>query len=562
MQKGKIKNHDNLVLDFKNKHTNNYQLLLITFMNNTIGSFVYEIKINSHNVIKHIEGVDKKVEKSDKTVKKLNNSFQNIGNTVKTMSLGFLGGAFAMNKLISSSGAFASNLKEISMQTGLSVENVQKLSNAYSVISGVSTSKAMSDVQKLAEQINNVKMGLANPLGLQIAGVRISAKTNVESAINDMRKRVEGLDDMKASMVIEKAGLGVDFLRFLRSSKEEIENIKSIDVISQDQIDNIIKAEQSTKILKLQILSLKNIAISSIFPVLIKGFGDLAKTINMNKEGITNFMSRVILFVKDFTIAVFNAMIFLGDTIKFLGSGKTGFATLIGLAFMLLKPIQLLRVAILAFADDYIVWKRGGEAMFGSIYNFISSISFLIKPLIMGFVAFGVAMKGWQLIKHLKNVTLIGGAFTGLVKSVSLLGQGILFLANLALPRLIQALGVLAFHPAFRALMLIGGAIYGTKKLIDYFSGDNKTPTTNDMKVADSIINTSKTGSFNYSGSDTVDYSKLIASLANKKSENQTITNNFTINANPGDDARDIANEVKKIIQEDLRIQNNMTSRR
>jgi len=259
------------------------------------------------------------------------------------------------------------NLNSIS---GVNVEMIQKMSNAYSVLGNISTERAQSELGALASKIARAKMGWESPLEMSMAGINFNGGTTVESAVNDLRKNLSGMSDAQALPLLEKIGLGKEFLPMLRATQTELETLNSIPILTKQQAQNIRDAGRGFDIIKKQLGGLIMQAQAGMATKMISSFKKFSEMITKNSEKIITFIKTFVEWTGRLATSIMRVTTLIFDMLHAITSASAGFKVLAGvIALMMLplKPLHWMLIAIYLILDDIQTWRMGGDSFTGDI---------------------------------------------------------------------------------------------------------------------------------------------------------------------------------------------------
>lgn len=501
-----------------------------------LGKFVYSVVVNN--------SVSGEMNKVDKNAKKATSSIAKMESKIRSLQSGIIGfGAaaaasfVAFNSLMSGASSFSNNISNIATRTGIATDSLQNLSNIYSNIAGISLDKAQNDLAGLADQINQIKSGFKSSEDFLRIGVGINQGSTTESVMNDLRTKLGGQSDVKATLMLQQIGLDEGFLRILRASSDEIQKLNRIPILTKAQVQNTISAGKAMDAVKKQIIGLKNVAVASLAPVVTAEFGKFFNMIDSNKDRIIGFFGNIINFTKNFAMAIGNTIGLLSDFIGWIGNTSNGMewlAIAIGGIMLAFRPMLAAFTGLVLLADDFAVWQRGGEAAFGSIYAWIGKFSDELKPL-------GQTIAWVFLYSFGANTILRIATFFS-----SVLGATKVFSASL----------LTLLNPIFLGFAALGGAIYFGKKAYDKYTGNKQENAESQTTASNS--NWVQSLFPNMEGETGAGKMTLAPSAQNSSSStNNETVNNFNIT---GNNPEEIAKQIKEIFEEQTRMQNNSLS--
>lgn len=527
---------------------------------NTVGEFFFTISLDNKaqeqllkaeqvmmNIV--IRGEKKKQAEINKTTsfwrkqsnliqatgKQFTNFFTNLAGGLTAFSAAASVGTLAINSLMNATTQFANEQLKAQAIAGISTERLQGLANAYSNLSNISMSQATNELAEFAMRIERAKAGMESPLQLMLAGVNFSGKTTLDSAINDLRANLGGRSDQDIMQFLDAGNLPRDLFYFIKASREELEMLNSMPVISQEQLNDIKKAGQGFSMLKNLVGGIIKQAQANIAPFLRLEFERLFKVINMNRGKIISFIEDVTKFIGMFIVATGRALSVVAEFIGKLFNSKKGFQIMvagIGLLLARAKPFWLLLGGIIALLEEFWAWRQdGGGPLAGffegatKVYDVINSIIPVAKLLEIGLLTMaGVAVVGriLALVDALSKVNLMMGLIS---KS--------------------------------KAFMIIGGAIAGFQGLQDIFTDSDN------LGIKAKMENWSETDAgkkyFNMIQGPGKRYEidkftpERIIKPINKTGNNNVVNTNQNITINVGNrgDASEVADEVASRLREE-----------
>ena len=474
---------------------------------------------------------------------KLSKTVQGLQKDVKELGIAFGASLYAINKIVDSTGDFGFNLDKISKKSGIAIESLQRVGNAYSSIANITTGEAQSDLGGLMERINQTRLGIADPLSLSLTGISVTNDTTLESAINDMRESLAKVSDKNAMLILNKAGISSNLLYYLRASQDEMVKMNKIPILTKAQVDNIMKMQSSFNALKKQLIGFKNVALAEISPGLQSAFNDFFELLNDNKDTIIGFLKSATTFVKDFAVAVGYAGVLIGDmTSSILGMGNslTGLSVVLGGVLLYTRPLLALFVGIVAVLEDIQRWRLGKESAFGGLYDMFAKLDSIFPGIIkwIGILAGSMMLLG----KFVSPIAGIGIAFASIVPAIASVSKV-----------LGGVLGLLVGNPLL-GLAIAGGAGigYGIKKLFFDKSNDNSTPTPQPQNSPNDA-GLGKFGDVLASRNNTVTtpaYTPANNQYTQSKYNTVEYKPTYNITVEAGDDREDIAEAITRKIKE------------
>lgn len=163
--------------------------------------------------------VDKKpLDDTDKSVK-------NVISSVKKIATATVLAIAALDRMATSLGRNNQELINFTRQTGLSIDNLNKIAGAGMLIDvNFSSEKAAQGLMSLQSNLAQIRLGQGNIEPFQILGVSPVGK-DATQIIEDLREAIKGVDDMTAVNLIQQMGLSPEFISLLRLTKEEYNDL-------------------------------------------------------------------------------------------------------------------------------------------------------------------------------------------------------------------------------------------------------------------------------------------------------------------------------------------------
>jgi len=491
-------------------------------------------QINSTN----IKRLKNETKEATSAFKKLNSSIKTVRKNVFGVGVAFSASVFAINKMVSSSGEMAFQIDAMSNAAGITAGKFQLMSNHYSNVAGISLGKAQGEIASLGEKIEQVKLGLADPMPFIMAGVNINQGSSADTVIADMQKRFNNMDSQRLGVMMKTLGLSKEFVYLIKSSEEDMLRISQIPVLSKEQINDLKEMNKSFDLIKKQMSGMKNEAMAKIAPVLNKEFLKLFDLINKNKDKIIDFLTKLVKFMSDFAIAVGNAAEFVGNmmsSILGLDNSITGLAIAMGILLLAMSPLTAMIALFVLLADDFMVWKRGGDSLFGSIYEWINKIYSLLSgnDITSTFARWTAGIVG---VFGAFKIASMG--ISGMITSIT----GLMLRGTVLALRQIAAL---MLTPPGMIMAGVAVAGYGLYKGYQHFFGDKKQG--NEGSESNAMLP---------KGVQSTQMTPIANSFFSNKSNNNTnsdksvaVQNTYNVNIT-GEDGGDVLDKLKKYFAE------------
>lgn len=286
--------------------------------------------------------VDKKpLDDTDKSVK-------DVISSVKKIAAATVLAIAALDRMATSLGRNNQELINFTRQTGLSIDNLNKIAGAGMLIDvNFSSEKAAQGLMSLQSNLAQIRLGQGNIEPFQILGVSPVGK-DATQIIEDLREAIKGVDDMTAVNLIQQMGLSPEFISLLRLTKEEYNDLIAASqkfMLNEEQRAALQKYSIELRKIHMEIAYLKDKALLAILPVLNQFFRSLLNIINFVVLGASKIKSLV----------------------DYVGQLKYGLLALgsvaIGLT-ALFNPLLAVLTALYLILEDFAVWALGGDSLF------------------------------------------------------------------------------------------------------------------------------------------------------------------------------------------------------
>lgn len=286
--------------------------------------------------------VDKKpLDDTDKSVK-------DVISSVKKIAAATVLAITALDRMATSLGRNNQELINFTRQTGLSIDNLNKIAGAGMLIDiNFSSEKAAQGLMSLQSNLAQIRLGQGNIEPFQILGVSPVGK-DATQIIEDLREAIKGVDDMTAVNLIQQMGLSPEFISLLRLTKEEYNDLIATSqrfMLNEEQRAALQKYSIELRKIHMEIAYLKDKALLAILPVLNQFFRSLLNIINFVVLGASKIKSLV----------------------DYVGQLKYGLLALgivaIGLT-ALFNPLLAVLTALYLILEDFAVWALGGDSLF------------------------------------------------------------------------------------------------------------------------------------------------------------------------------------------------------
>lgn len=301
--------------------------------------------------------VDKKpLDDTDKSVK-------NVISSVKKIATATVLAIAALDRMATSLGRNNQELINFTRQTGLSIDNLNKIAGAGMMIDiNFSPEKAAQGLMSLQSNLAQIRLGQGNIEPFQILRISPVGK-DATQIIEDLREAIKGVDDMTAVNLIQQMGLSPEFISLLRLTKEEYNDLIATSqkfMLNEEQRAALQKYSIELRKIHMEMAYLKDKALLAILPVLNQFFRSLLNIINFVVLGAKKVKS-LVDWIFQFKIGAIAASITILGIISKLNTAIRMFGLTVNIAFG--KWLSIL-TAIYLILEDFAVWALGGDSLF------------------------------------------------------------------------------------------------------------------------------------------------------------------------------------------------------
>lgn len=352
-------------------------------------------------------------EKYTKGLDSIENVIINVGKVAQKTALGALALGAAFGTLATNTANSVDGLGKFADATGLSFEEIQKLTHAATIFGG-SQDAVISSLDNIQQKLAEYRRGQGDFQLLGEIGVDIGGGVDALQFIDRLADRFQNLSRERAQELGRKLGLDRDFIQLLRQGSNGINTLRQEAVELGTVLDTDVAANSANLVdaqyrLHSVFKAVHTQVISGLMPVLTKLATRLTDFIKVNRKLIeTNLkqfiegllvvletMADIVLFIangfkilSDTVGGVKNALIAL--VIGFIAfriatsaalattiakMGLLGIATTAVNAKVLLIPALIaaaVALALIAIQDLY-VFLKGGDSVIGRVVdNFVN----------------------------------------------------------------------------------------------------------------------------------------------------------------------------------------------
>ncbi len=372
-----------------------------------------------------VKGDTKKLDEFKGSVTKLRSNLIAVG-------AAFAGAVVGLNTLVNSSLKGVVSLQNLSNQTGLAVENLQKLQQAGQLSNlALSADQIAQSIGNLQKNINDITVfGSGNITPFSQLGVDPMQSKTAFEVLERVRENIKGLNAATATNLISQIGLSPEFINILRLSREEFDKLSNNMFLSGQQRKDIDKLGTSMKSLQLRFIALKDQAVAKLAPELDKLVNQFFKWVDDNGDNIIQLIAGIGKSFAVFTKAVSGAFSLVSGFINKISGLENGITILTAaMAGLLLtfRPFLLGLGAIVLLLEDFAVFSAGGESLIGDLVNAFKEMPDIVK-LLGGGLAVGTIVSNFAKITGAMELMLAPAL--ALATQLGLIVSAITFLAK------------------------------------------------------------------------------------------------------------------------------------
>lgn len=371
------------------------------------------------------------IDADESKLKRIDSGIKSLRNGAVLLAGAFTGAVVGLNRFVDGTLQGVVALQNLSNQTGLAVEELQKWQQAGQLSNlAVSADQIAQSIGNVQQNLAQIRMGQGNLAPFQLLGIDVMGQ-DAFGVLDQLRNSIQGLDSATATNLITQIGLTPDFINLLKLSRKEFEALSENTFLNKQQREEIDKVGTSIKALQLRMGALKDQAVAKIAPLLNDLVQDFFKWLSDNGDKIVNTMSDFAKGFAMFTQAIGNAFSLLtGFLANLTGieSGTKALAIAFGAITLAMRPFLLGVTALLLLLDDLAVYQKGGESLIGSFFDIFKNgeLSTQITAVATAIGALAIALGGvgggLKTIKGLGGIGAVLGA-TALVSQAPELGK-------------------------------------------------------------------------------------------------------------------------------------------
>jgi hypothetical protein len=418
--------------------------------------------------------------KTDATqLNKINATVTNIRNKTLLMAGAFTGATIAIEKFVDSGLRGVVALKNINLQTGLSIEKLQRLQQIGQLANlSLTPEQITNSVAALQKSLKSLEIGQGNIAPFQL--LRIDPRgQDAFSVIEQLRENIKGIDPSIVTNQISNLGLNAEFINILKLSNEEFEKLGNNIFLSKKQRDDIDRVGTSIKALSLRFKALKDQAIARLAPDLDKLVNKFFKWLKDNGEKVIQVMNNFFRVLAKISTALTRVVGLLSDMVSSILSLEKGIyiiTALFGLLALSVAPFLTALSAIILLLEDIAVYKAGGDSLIGDLIKGLKEL-----PVI------GDLFNGNEILGTIAKIIAAVGGLSLALNKLPLIGK-----AGNKLPLKGKALNKLPLKGKAGGLLKIGGIGIGASTLASFLSNKVKesgfSETSLGMSLGDNLL--------------------------------------------------------------------------
>lgn len=297
---------------------------------------------------------------------------------------------FAVFKFTESITKYSVELKNFAIQTGLSVQELEKWRYAAEM-NDVTGEELISTIKNIQSAQTEIKLGGGNVRPWQLLG--IDPNENPFQVLESVRARIKDLDPAIASSILGQMGIGQNFINVLKAGSLEFDKLNKKFLLTEKETQSLLELNKAFKDMLFSLRGIRN----RIGAISAKPLQDILRAVKNAATAILDFS----FYIRD----LFNQFSMLRNIVLAVAIG-------IGLYF---APITSIIVGIIAVIDDLYVYLNGGKSVIGGFVDVftkgIQKIRDFLQPLI------DMLLKAVDLIKLVSNP--IGKVFGDVKESLN-----------------------------------------------------------------------------------------------------------------------------------------------
>ena len=286
------------------------------------------------------------------------NSLQGLQQTISTLKVAAL--AAGIERIADAAADATSRLRSVEAQTSVSIKEIQKLQSAANAQNiSLSFDQVASSIKGVEQNLAQIRLGGGNVRPFQLLGIDASQQNPI-TLIDDVRQAIKGLDDATATNIIQEMGFEPEFIRILRRSKEEMEDMVQEGALSETGIKRVESLGRQMAKFRQQVKFIGEQFTATFQPVI---------------ETIFQLFTGVVFSIREFLGLLRQLNL---ETVAFAAAAAT-MAKAVGVLSLAFSPITIAITGLLLLLEDIAVFMRGGDSLFGRFIEGMQEVAASIK---------------------------------------------------------------------------------------------------------------------------------------------------------------------------------------
>lgn len=322
---------------------------------------------------------------------------------IKGFALAFSGAIFAVERFVNSTTRSLNQFQDVAKRTNIAMEDLQKWTKASQQIDlQLSSDQVLGTIQTLQQKLDAFKMGRGDFAPFAMLGIDPQGKNAIQ-VLEQLRSVVQTMDGGRARTLLQD--LGVDNLyNVLKSTRGEFEALAQGRFLNKQQREDITKGANAIKLVKLNLIELKDQAVARLMPPLTILMERFFIWLDKNGDQVINILDKTFRAMMIFAGSIARVVDAGGKLVGFLLKTKQGLAILLaGLAILALRlsPLTKLLTGLFLVIDDILAYLQGAPSVIGSFID-----AFDLEKVIKGLFTIATILTGifatWKAISNTK----------------------------------------------------------------------------------------------------------------------------------------------------------------
>ena len=296
---------------------------------------------------------------------------------------GSFAGLFSLSSLANSFIETNKRVSNLSQSLGENYEEIQAWGNIVKNVGGDVASlentltTLNNGIQQIAINGNGSLLPVLNRLGVSVKNNNGEFKKGTD-ILKELSRAFSTMSNSTAQGFGKMLGLDSGTISLLKQGSDKLNSLLEkqykLGLYSEKDGKISIQFSNSINVLKQSLTSVMAVFVRSVLPILQK-FNELMLNVALFVRKYENFIK--VFFITLSTIFAFRLAPAIYSTMKAFLSLKSSTAWLI-----------ILGTIIAGLIDDFIIWKQGGDALFGSLYEWLSKNKWAVDLLATTFASF------------------------------------------------------------------------------------------------------------------------------------------------------------------------------